>query len=135
MEDIYHIEGMSDAFVTRYIFYLSSQSLLELKRSDFTSFPDEFREHQLKWCDCVARCIFNTIDDVRQELWRILCRYGQSQGKFPKETVKIRISPQICHFFICKFTREGISSSTVSISKKQRRMHRMIMYQSIMLSE
>jgi hypothetical protein len=131
----FHIQGMNDVYVIRFEYSQSSRCLVELNRSNFSSFPDLYPEHQIRWCECVGRTIFNTIDDVRQELWRVLCRYGQSQGKHPKETIKIRVSSIFSNYLQHKLTADGIPSATVSISKKQRRIQSTILYRSIMLSE
>jgi hypothetical protein len=43
--------------------------------------------------------LFFPIDHLRQELWWFLCRYGQSQGLFPKGTVKFLITEQFSFFY------------------------------------
>jgi hypothetical protein len=45
-----------------------------LNRSTFFAFPDLYEEHNMQWCECLARTIFSSIDDLRIQLWRVLCR-------------------------------------------------------------
>jgi AAA+ ATPase superfamily predicted ATPase len=81
MEYIFHMEGMSDAFVTRFMFSYSSRSLNELNRANFTSFPEVLPEHQLKWCDCVGRTFL-----IRSMI------FGKNYGVFFATMVKVKES-------------------------------------------
>jgi hypothetical protein len=67
-EYVYHIQGMKDASVIRFKYSPSTNDLHMLSRTDFFSFPDLYVEHQMRWCECVGLTIFNSIDDLRQEL-------------------------------------------------------------------
>jgi len=78
-EYIYHIQGVQDAYLVRFKFSPLSRDLVELNRSTFFAFPDLYEEHNMQWCECLARTIFSSIDDLRIQLWHVLCRFGQSQ--------------------------------------------------------
>jgi hypothetical protein len=99
MNYTFHVQGMSDAFVIQFRQSLISNTLVQLNNDCFFEFPDLYPEHQLRYCDCFGRSIFSSIDHLRQELWRFLCRYGQSQGLFPKGTVKFLITEQFSFFY------------------------------------
>ncbi len=79
-----HIQGMMDAFVVRFKHCSSSRCLVKLTEDEFFPFPDKYPLYQNRWSDCIGRVIFDSIDDIHQEMWRILCKWGQYQGDFPK---------------------------------------------------
>ena len=85
----------------------------------------------MKWCECLGRSIFTAIDDLRQELWRILCRFGQSQGLFPKGTIKQPISSHFS-YYICNFlTQNGINSEEMVIYDQDRRIQSKLLYRTV----
>jgi hypothetical protein len=45
--------------------------------------PNLHPEHENRYCECIGRSIFSSIEFLRQEIRRILCHYGQRQ--FPKK--------------------------------------------------
>jgi len=134
-EYVYHIHGMKHAYVLRYIFSPSSMSLFELNSTNFFSFPDLHQDHQRRWCDCVGRSIFSTIEDLHQELWHVLCRYGQSQGSYPKATIKLHITSHFSQYLIQHMVEDGLTSQLVSIMEKHRRINSTLTYRSVSFSE
>jgi hypothetical protein len=63
-EHKFHIQGMQDAYLVRFIFLLESNELLELNSSTFFPFPDLYQEHNMKWCNCLTRLIFTSIEEL-----------------------------------------------------------------------
>jgi len=82
-----HLQGMQNAFIICFKYCHGTNTLLPLNEDSFHSFPDMHPSHVEYWCECYGRSIFTSIDYLRQEIWRVLCRYGQSQGMFPKHTI------------------------------------------------
>jgi hypothetical protein len=75
-----HIHGMTHSFLIRFKYRSTDRSLVELNSDTFVEFPDLHPEHQQLFCESFGRSIFSSINVLRQELWRTLCRYGQGQG-------------------------------------------------------
>jgi len=77
INNTYYVQGIEDAYIIRFRYSVHSNELVELPF--FYPFPDLFAEYNGKWCECFSLSIFSGIVQLRQELWRFLCRYGQSQ--------------------------------------------------------
>jgi hypothetical protein len=82
--NLYSIQGMDNAYVTRFLYSPSRMALVLLDSTSFHCFPDQNPVHAAAWSECYSRTIFYCIDQLRQEIWRFLFRYGQSQGNFPQ---------------------------------------------------
>lgn len=125
----YYIQGMADAYVTRFKFSPVLNELVVL--SSFYAFPDFDAEYNARWSECCARAIFSGICDLRQELWRFLCRYGQSQGHHPKTLIKQTIS-QTFSFYIANYLVQlGISPQFCIITDQERRIHSSLLYRTV----
>jgi hypothetical protein len=105
-----HIQGMMDAFVVRFKYCFSSRCLVELTEDDFFSFPDKYPMYQNRWSDCIGCVIFDSIDDICQEIWRILCKRGQYQGDFPKALFKMLNSSVFATYLKDKMSKVGLRS-------------------------
>jgi hypothetical protein len=101
---------MMDAFVVRFKYCSSSRCLVELTEDDFFSFPDKYPMYKNRWSDCIGRVIFDSIDDICQEMWCILCKWGQYQGDFPKALFKMRISSVFAACLKDKMSKVGLRS-------------------------
>lgn len=131
----FHIQGMSDAFFIRFHFSLRSNSLVELNNKTFFEFPDLYPEHEMRYCDCFGRSIFSSIEHLRQELWRFLCRYGQSQGLFPKGTIKLVITPQFS-FYVSNFlANDSMECTSLEARDMERRVQYHLMYRMVQTKE
>ncbi len=131
MDYIFHLQGMRDAFLIRFKYCLKTASLVELNNATFMEFPDLHPEHENRYCECIGRSIFCSIEFLRQELWRILCRYGQSQGHFPKGTVKMSISPMFSYYVLNYLSLEGIDFISVFHPEIRRRIQYKLMYRMV----
>jgi hypothetical protein len=65
----------------------------------------------MMWCECIARFI----DELQQQLWRILCGFEQSQGLYPKHTIKLLISQQFLYHILIFLMQEGIKGYPYAI--------------------
>jgi hypothetical protein len=83
----YHVQGICNAYVICFKFCGRSRRLLPLTEKLFHGFPDLSVHYQRYWSECYVRTIYSSLDHLRQEFWRFLCRYGQSQGLYPKQTL------------------------------------------------
>ena len=120
---LFHILGMQDAYLVRYKLSFREDSLVDFNNTNFFPFPDMYPEHRSLWSECVGRNIYSSIDSLRQELWRILCRYGQSQGMFPIGSLKIMVSSYFSHFLVSRLTMGGVVPEEVQLSDQHRRIH------------
>jgi hypothetical protein len=66
--------------------------------------------YQNRWSDCIGRVIFDSIDDIRQEIWRILCKCGQYQGDFLKALFKMLNSSVFATYLKDKMSKVGLRS-------------------------
>jgi hypothetical protein len=98
INNTYYAQGIEDAYIIRFRYSVRSYELVELPI--FYPFPDLFVEYNGKWCECFSRSIFSGIVQLHQELWRFLCRYGQSQGHNPKVLIKIPISQNFSFYIV-----------------------------------
>jgi hypothetical protein len=100
---LYSIQGMSNAFVIRYKYLTTRKALKPLCYTTFDCFPDMHPLHRQFWSECFARTVFSSLDHLRQEIWRFLFRYGESQGLFPQQLVNLYFPPSfnynLCYFF------------------------------------
>lgn len=134
MNYLFHVEGMQDAFTIRFKFCPIVQHLVPLNHSSFFCFPDVSPVHQSLWSACYGRSIFSAIDGLRQELWRFLCRYGGSQGSFPKGVVKLNV-PSIFTHYCCKFFHDaGVPSQVLSHSEPNRRIEQYLIYRMVSIT-
>jgi len=118
-EYFFHIQGMRDAYLVCYKFSFASNQLVELNSFTFSPFPHLYPEYNIRWCDCLGRSIFTSIEVVRQEMWRMLCKYGQSQGFFPKGTIKLPISNQFSYNMFNFLAQEGMHSQLLTIHDQE----------------
>jgi hypothetical protein len=116
-------------------FHFASNQLVELNSFTFFPFPDLCLEYNIRWCDCLGRSIFTSIEVVRQEMWRMLCKFGQSQGFFPKGTIKLPISNQFSYYMLNFLTQEGMHSQLLTIHDQERRVQSSLKYRSVKTSE
>ncbi len=115
----FDVQGMKNAFVIRYKYCLSTSSLIRLSNESFYCFPDLCIHYWQIWSECYARTIFNSIDHLRQEMWRFLCRYGQSQGLFPKQMLTLYF-PTVFTTYISNYLGQfGIPSQECSLFEPQ----------------
>jgi hypothetical protein len=129
MNNTYYVQGMANAYVTRFHFSVALNELVETKC--LFSFPDFYPEHNAKWSDCCSRAVFFGICDLRQELWRFLCRYGQSQGHHPKTLIKLSIS-QTFSFYIANYlVQVGVLPQFCVITDQERRIYSSLLYRSV----
>jgi len=127
----YHIQGMTNAFIIRYKYCPETRDLLPLSPTTFQCFPDLNATYNNLWCECLGRTIFMSIDYLRQEVWRFLCRYGQSQGRFPKAYLRIPCNPQFAAYMTSFFVRAGILSYPTVASDLQRRIQHQLSYKMV----
>ena len=110
----YHIQDTNNAFMIRYKYCPVARDLQPLTPTTFKCFPDLNPNYIAFWCKCLGRNIFMSIDYFRHEVWRFLCHYGQSQGRFLKAYLRIPCNPQFVVYMTSFFVRAGILSfSTV----------------------
>jgi hypothetical protein len=114
----------------RFKFSLTNNSLVQRNRTSFYSFPNFYPEHRAKWSECIGRAIYSSIDSLWQELWWVLCRYGQSQVMYPKSTIKMSVSPFFSYYLMNNLTNDGIPSEVVARSKQQWQIQSSVVYQS-----
>jgi len=126
---------MRDAYLVCYKFSFASNQLVELNSFTFSPFPHLYPEYNIRWCDCLGRSIFTSIEVVRQEMWRMLCKYGQSQGFFPKGTIKLPISNQFSYNMFNFLAQEGMHSQLLTIHDQERRVQSSLKYRSVKTSE
>jgi hypothetical protein len=134
-EYLFHIQGMRGAYLIRYKFSFASNQLVELHSFTFFPFSDLYLEYNIRWYDCLGRSIFTSIEVVRQEMWRMLCNFGQSQGFFPKGTIKLPISNQFSYYMFNFLMQEGMHSQLLSIHDQERRVQSSLTYRSMKTSE
>ena len=128
---LFDVQGMKNAFVIRYKYCLSTRSLIRLSNESFYCFPDLCIHYRQIWSECYARTIFNSIDHLRQEMWRFLCRYGQSQGLFPKQMLTLYF-PTVFTTYISNYLGQfGIPSQECSLFEPQRRVELNFMYRVV----
>jgi hypothetical protein len=84
--------------------------LVKLNKNTFFEFLVLHPEHEVRYCECYGRTLFRSIDFLCQELWCILCRYGQSQGHFPKGRIKMTVSPYFSSYLAYYLTVEGVNA-------------------------
>jgi hypothetical protein len=94
-----------------------------------------FLPHQNFWSESYGQTIFSSIDYLWQELRRVLCRYGSSQGNFPKHMIKIHF-PAIFTHYLCKFLHDaGVQSQVVVVSEPHRRIEKYFIYQMVSINQ
>jgi hypothetical protein len=61
-------------------------------------------------------------------MWHFLCRYGSSQGNFPKALIKLYLPSIFTHYF-CKFFHDtGVESQVIIPSEPNRRIEKFLIY-------
>ena len=131
---MYHIQGMRNAYLIRFKYCQVLDSLKLLNSTTFHSFPDIHPTHMQFWCECYGRSIFGCIDYMRQEMWRVLCRYGQSQGLFPKHTISLFLPTIFTQYLCYAFQSSGIQPQECVASEPQRRVESTLLYKMVSIS-
>jgi hypothetical protein len=129
INNTYYVQGIEDAYIIRFRYSVRSNELVELPT--FYPFPDLFAEYNGKWCECFSRSIFSGIVQLPQELWRFLCRYGQSQGHNPKVLIKIPISQNFSFDIVNNLVQLGLQSQLHSISDQERCIHSLFLFGTV----
>ncbi len=101
----------------------------------FFAFPDLYPEHNAKWCECLSRSIFSSINELWQQIWCILCRFGQSQGLHPKALIKIPISHRFSYYTINFLSQEGLESESYCIYDQEHCIHSSMLYRTVRTAE
>jgi hypothetical protein len=128
---MYPVQGMVNAFVIRFKFCGRSRGLIPLCDATFYSFPDMNVQYQQLWSECYARTIYSSLDHLRQEFWRFLCRYGQSQGLYPKQTLNFYF-PSAFTSYVCNFLGQaGLVSEECVAKEPQRRVETYFIYRMV----
>jgi hypothetical protein len=126
-----YIHGMFNAFALRFKYSLETRSLLALDSDSFKCFPDLDPQYQQRWSDCYGRTIFSAIDHLRQEIWRFLCRYGQSQGMFPHQTLNLYF-PTVFTNYVANYLQVcGVPYDECCSREAQRRVEVNFMYRMV----
>jgi hypothetical protein len=129
VNNTYYVQGVEDAYITRFKYSVHLKELIELPV--FFSFPDLFPESNAKWCECYSRSIFSGIVQLRQELWQFLCRYGQSQGHNPKALIKLPISQSFSFYIVNFLVPLGLQTQLYTIKDQERRIHSSFLFRTI----
>jgi hypothetical protein len=116
----FHILGMRNAFIIRYKYCFQRKQLVHLDHLSFHCFPDLADAYRNYWGECYSRSIFSSIEYLRQEIWRNLCRYGEKQGLFLKPMFKAYVSPNFTSYLTRLLNCDQIPSHLVVSSVPQR---------------
>lgn len=119
---------MFNAFALRLKYSLETRSLLALDSDSCKCFPDLDPQYQQRWSDCYGWTIFSAIDHLRQEIWRFLCRYGQSQGMFPHQTLNLYFSTLFTNYVTNFLQVCGVPYDECCSQEAQRRVEVNFMY-------
>jgi hypothetical protein len=127
------VQGISNAFVICFKCCFSQKILVAFDL--FFSFPDLDPAHRLPWNECYGRTIFLSIDHLRQKNWRLLFRYGESQGFFPKQLINLHFPIQFTHY-LCIFLECGQVPFEVHVLKEpQHRLDARLIYRVISITD
>jgi hypothetical protein len=127
----YHVQGMTNAFVIHFKFCGRTRRLIPLNDESFHAFLDLNPYHRQFWSECYSRTIFSSIDHLCQEFWRFLCRYGQSQGLYPKQTLNLYFSDAFTSYISNFLQRCGLQPQESVFRKPQRRVEAYFMYRMV----
>jgi hypothetical protein len=90
--------GMKDLFLLKY--RLTGDGILsEVPKDSCPPFPSAIDLFSRLWSMCHCELIFNSIQHIRREMQKIMCRVAQSQGDFTVKYAKIPL-PSCCWFYI-----------------------------------
>jgi len=128
---LFNIHGISNAFLVRFKYSLDNHALAPLDSNSFHCFPDMSIQYQQFWSDCFARTIYNAIDHLRQEIWRFLCRYGASQGIFPKQTVNLYFPTAFTNYLSNYLQLSGVRHEECAIGEPQRKVDVNFLYRMV----
>jgi hypothetical protein len=128
---IFSVQGIGNAFVTRFKYCLSRKQLLPVDHSTFYCFPDLHPHHNAMWTKCYGRTIFLSLDHLRQEIWKFLFRYGQAQGLYPRQLCNLYYPLQFTNYLCIFLHRAGIPFTCHTLSEPQRRLDTTLNYHII----
>jgi hypothetical protein len=135
INNLYPIQGMDNAYVTRFLYSPSRMALVPLDGTSFHCFPDLNPVHAAAWSECYGRTIFNCIDQLRQEIWRFLFRYGQSQGHFPQQFLRLNFPPTFTCYLCNFFRRLNIQYQFAQVRESKRHLDAKLSYRMITIAE
>jgi hypothetical protein len=126
-----HLQGMTNAFIIRFKYSHGTSGLSKLSDDSFHCFPDLHTKNREFWSECYGRSIFTSIDYLWQEIWRVLCRYGQSQGMYPKDTISL-FFPTVFTQSLCHVVQtSGVTVQECFVPEPQRRVEVNLIYRMV----
>jgi hypothetical protein len=132
---IYYIQGMTNAFIIRFKFCIEKRDLVSLDNSSFHCFPDLHPVHRMAWNECYGRTIYTSIDHLRQQIWRFLCRYGASQGIFPRQLIQLYYPTQFTNY-LCNFlVLAQVPFEVKTLQEPQHRVESKFIYRMVSASQ
>ena len=132
---LYYIQGMKNAFIVRFKYCATGKVLTPLDNSSFHCFPDLHPVHRMAWDECYGRTIYLSIDNLRQEIWRFLCRYGDSQGLFPRQLIHLNYPCQFTNY-LCNFLVSAqVPFALKTLREPHRRVETGFMYRTVSASQ
>jgi hypothetical protein len=93
-----------------------------LSDASFNAFPDLNVQYQQLWLECYVRTIYSSLDHLRQEFWWFLCRYGQSQGLYPKGTLNFYFPSAFTNYISNFLELAGLVSEGECVALEPQRM-------------
>jgi len=135
MSFLVHIQGMRNAFIIHFKFCPRAKCLVPLSPSSFFCFPDLSIAHRNIWSESYGQSIFSAMECLQQEMWRFLCRYGSSQGNFPKALIKLYLPSIFTHYFGKFFNDAGVESQVIIQSEPNRQIEKFLIYRMISINQ
>lgn len=112
-------KGMSNFYVTRYRISRDGDVSI-IPKHTCPPFPGRIKSFRELWSVDHCELLFKAIQQIRQEMQRVLCRVAQSQGDFAVKNTKLHLPSCSWYFIKNAMAVGGVDSiSTVKYSQPQ----------------
>jgi hypothetical protein len=87
--------------------------------------------------ECFSRTIFYSIDHLRQEIWRFLFCYGQSQGLYlyPHQSLNMHFPPSFTCYLCSFFHVANVADQVTQVREMKRHLDAKLMYRMVSISD